>query len=150
MKVVITQLKAPWPAGAKVGDVVEMRGFGKLPGWAAGKCRPAGDADASHVLDRPILRVSEPQKPALALLAEANAKLEALAAELAEAQATVMRLQDGKTDEQREIEAQAAAEKAEADRKDELLAEAKALGVKADGRWSVDRLSEEVAKAKKG
>ena len=36
MKVKVTHLKAPWPAGAGVGDVVEFAGA--LPEWAAGKC----------------------------------------------------------------------------------------------------------------
>ncbi|MBS3018545.1 hypothetical protein DJFAAGMI_01277 [Comamonas sp. PE63] len=35
----IKHLKAPWPAGAKVGDVIE---FAVLPGWAAGKCEEGG------------------------------------------------------------------------------------------------------------
>ena len=33
-------LKAPWPAGAKVGDVLELA---SVPAWALGKCEPAGD-----------------------------------------------------------------------------------------------------------
>lgn len=35
MKLQITVLKAPWPKGAKVGDIVEMK---HVPGWALGKC----------------------------------------------------------------------------------------------------------------
>lgn len=35
----IKHLKAPWPAGAKVGDVIE---FAELPAWAAGKCELGG------------------------------------------------------------------------------------------------------------
>ena len=35
----IKHLKAPWPAGAVVGDVIE---FEVLPGWAAGKCELGG------------------------------------------------------------------------------------------------------------
>lgn len=42
MKVTITHLKAPWPVGAKPGDVVELAGSA-IPGWAAGKCTPAPD-----------------------------------------------------------------------------------------------------------
>lgn len=42
MKVTITHLKAPWPAGAKPGDVVELQGSA-IPGWALGKCKPAAD-----------------------------------------------------------------------------------------------------------
>lgn len=35
MRLKITHLKAPWPQGAAVGDVVEMPA---VPEWAAGKC----------------------------------------------------------------------------------------------------------------
>lgn len=37
MKVRIEVLKAPWPAGAKVGDVVEIAGD-RIPTSLAGKC----------------------------------------------------------------------------------------------------------------
>lgn len=40
MKVKITHLKAPWPAGAKVDDIVEVP---SVPTWAVGKCEPAPD-----------------------------------------------------------------------------------------------------------
>ena len=42
MLVVITHLKAPWPSGAKVGDVLDLP---SVPAWAVGKCEPA-PADA--------------------------------------------------------------------------------------------------------
>lgn len=45
MKVQITHLKAPWPAGAGVGDVVELQAA-EVPAWALGKCIPAA-ADAT-------------------------------------------------------------------------------------------------------
>lgn len=35
----IKHLKAPWPAGAKVGDVIE---FDQLPAWALGKAELGG------------------------------------------------------------------------------------------------------------
>ena len=38
MLVVITHLKAPWPSGAKVGDVLDLPA---VPAWAVGKCEPA-------------------------------------------------------------------------------------------------------------
>lgn len=41
MKATITALKAPWPAGAAIGDVVELPE--PLPAWALGKCVPAAD-----------------------------------------------------------------------------------------------------------
>lgn len=47
----ITFLKAPWPAGAKVGDVLELA---SVPAWALGKCEPAGDdAVATIVVTKP-------------------------------------------------------------------------------------------------
>lgn len=52
MKVTITHLKAPWPAGARIGDVVDVGA--SLPGCFAGKCKPvADDAEASHEYDPP-------------------------------------------------------------------------------------------------
>lgn len=43
MKARITHLKAPWPLGARVGDVVE---FAQVPAWAAGKVQEVGDDEA--------------------------------------------------------------------------------------------------------
>ena len=40
MKLTITHLKAPWPSGAVVGDVLDLP---SVPVWAVGKCQPAGD-----------------------------------------------------------------------------------------------------------
>jgi hypothetical protein len=40
MKVQITHMKAPWPQGAVVGDVVEVP---EVPAWALGKCIEVGD-----------------------------------------------------------------------------------------------------------
>lgn len=42
MKVQITHLKAPWPTGAGVGDVIELQ-TPEMPAWALGKCIPAAD-----------------------------------------------------------------------------------------------------------
>ncbi|WP_343639021.1 hypothetical protein [Roseateles sp.] len=42
MKVRITHMKAPWPSGASVGQVVAFEG-GEIAGWARGKCVPVGD-----------------------------------------------------------------------------------------------------------
>ena len=41
MKLTITHLKAPWPQGAMVGDVIDLP---SVPSWALGKCTaaPAG------------------------------------------------------------------------------------------------------------
>jgi len=40
VRVQITHLKAPWPLGAVVGDVLELE---TVPAWAVGKCKPAPD-----------------------------------------------------------------------------------------------------------
>lgn len=42
MRYEVTHLKAPWPAGVKVGDVVELD---PVPAWALGKCKPAADVE---------------------------------------------------------------------------------------------------------
>ena len=48
MKVTITTLKAPWPKGAKVGDVVVFEGD-TAPAWAVGKFAVASDdVEADH------------------------------------------------------------------------------------------------------
>lgn len=46
MKLTITHLKAPWPTGAVVGDVIELA---SVPTWAVGKCAPADDSAAVTV-----------------------------------------------------------------------------------------------------
>ena len=38
MLLTITHMKAPWPEGAKVGDVIDLP---SVPVWALGKCRPS-------------------------------------------------------------------------------------------------------------
>lgn len=40
MRLQITHLKAPWPPGAAVGDVLDLPG---IPLWAVGKCVQVGD-----------------------------------------------------------------------------------------------------------
>lgn len=40
MKLKITHMKAPWPPGAGIGDVLELP---SIPGWALGKCEQVGD-----------------------------------------------------------------------------------------------------------
>lgn len=76
MKVRITHLKAPWPAGAVPGDVVDLVGRDEVPAWAVGKCSPAGDdIEATHVVE-----ASKPAAPAAAALAAPLADVEAQAA----------------------------------------------------------------------
>lgn len=52
MRVRITHLKAPWPAGSGVGDVVDIPGA-EVPPWAAGKCAPAVGEPAAEFLTNP-------------------------------------------------------------------------------------------------
>lgn len=40
MRLKITHLKAPWPQGAVVGDVLDLP---SIPAWAAGKCVQVGE-----------------------------------------------------------------------------------------------------------
>lgn len=58
MKVVVTHLKAAWPEGTKVGDIVDIGD--SVPPWAAGKCRPAPAAAGEAAAD------AETAKPAKA------------------------------------------------------------------------------------
>lgn len=57
MKIQVTHLKAPWPDGTKVGDVIEIDGD-TLPAWAVGKCEAAGDTPVT-LAQAP----AEPEKP---------------------------------------------------------------------------------------
>lgn len=133
MKVVITNLKAPWPAGAAMGSVVEVGEH--LPGCLVGKCKPAEDgAEAAHRYE-PVLPTSvlaetavaasvsqaDPDELAIAqnLLAEARAEVEELQSMLAKAQeqlqATAAERDAAKADiakAQEQLQAAAAAAKA--------------------------------------
>lgn len=62
MKVAITHLKAPWPAGAVVGSVVLLEAPG-VPAWAAGKCTPlaADDEREAEFLWQPPARPAAPE-----------------------------------------------------------------------------------------
>lgn len=92
MKLTITHLKAPWPAGAVVGDVIELS---SVPTWAAGKCAPADDSATVTVGVVQAAPAVAKQEPSI----------------------------------------------------DDLREQAKALGIKVDGRWSADRLASEIQKA---
>jgi hypothetical protein len=94
MKVIITILKAPWPAGARLGDVVEVGDT--LPGCLVGKCRPADPAmEAAHVyhqvLPAPVLAETKlgAEIGAAPQLAEAQEALASARAELDAERATV-------------------------------------------------------------
>ena len=53
MRVEVTHLKAAWPEGTRVGDVVDLDGD-KLPAWAVGKCKPADPAPAKPAETAPV------------------------------------------------------------------------------------------------
>lgn len=86
-KVKITHLKAPWPRGAMVGDIVQFAGT--MPAWANGKCAPAPDgAEADHVYEPPappedaVARVRQEAEVAFDLLRnDHRAEVERLAQE---------------------------------------------------------------------
>lgn len=92
MKLTITHLKAPWPTGAVVGDVIELA---SVPAWAVGKCAPADDSAAVTVGAVQAAPAVATQEPSI----------------------------------------------------DDLREQARALGIKVDGRWSRERLADEIAKA---
>lgn len=96
MKLTITHLKAPWPAGAVVGSVIELA---SVPAWAVGKCVPAAD-DAAVTVGGTL--INEGTMP-VAVASEPSI--------------------------------------------DGLRAQAAALGMKVDGRWSRERLLAEIEKA---
>ena len=63
IKVAVTQLKAPWPAGAVVGSIVGLA-VPLLPSWAAGKCTPLAEDDereAEFSWTPPEIDHSDPQ-----------------------------------------------------------------------------------------
>lgn len=103
MKVTITHLKAPWPAGAAVGSVVELPGD-TMPGCFVGKCTPAeADAEATHAWEpqAPAAVAHQPEAPASAeeletaktLLVEAEAEADELRGRLEKALADLQQAQ---------------------------------------------------------
>ncbi|CAN7597043.1 hypothetical protein LJR039_004360 [Pseudorhodoferax sp. LjRoot39] len=115
----IKVLKAPWPAGAKVGDVVDMP---YLPTWAQGKCSVAQDgAEATIEFVEPVAAdgVNRPltgdgSGQALPSIESISAELERARGEVAAAhdQARVLREQfdasfDAAENDRRKAEAEA-------------------------------------------
>ena len=92
MKVTVTHMKAPWPAGAVVGSVVEVPGDA-VPAWAVGKCTPAGDdVEAAFVWTPPPPLPEQPEVDPAALadrLKLVEAQRDAALAKVAELQAAV-------------------------------------------------------------
>lgn len=64
IKVAVTHLKAPWPAGVIIGSVVALA-TAAVPGWAAGKCTPLAPEDereAEFAWEPPQIDRSDPQE----------------------------------------------------------------------------------------
>lgn len=87
MRVQITHLKAPWPQGAVVGDVLELA---SVPGWALGKCEPAPDG-AEVTIEMPAVVAAEESAQPLtdsgavnSQIADLQAQVQAQARELEE------------------------------------------------------------------
>lgn len=176
MKVIIQTLKAPWPTGAKVGDVVAFEGD-TAPAWAVGKYTPASEnATADHHYEPKLIArngsgqalpsagADEAQARASLAAAEDQARqereaairhaFEELKAQRDQAvqqheavQAALAAALEREVSLQQQLDAALAAPAAKT--RDDLIAEAEKLGVKADGRWSDERLAEEIAKATK-
>lgn len=134
MKLKITHLKAPWPQGAVIGDVLELD---QVPGWALGKCeRVADDAEVTVSLAPvefvanvpPTVVVSGPFSRES--LAEVASALEG---------GDVIEATDSSND---------AVEFVKATSRDEMEAEAKALGVSFNVRTSDETLAARIAEAK--
>ena len=126
----IEALKAPWPQGAAVGDVVDLDAQ-SIPDWALGKC---------HVTDEAVT------------LWHGEAVGDGAGVALPEITANVVPAglvmsESVEADPVAEAEAQATEERAAIDTKAALVEKAKALGLDIDGRWSEKRLAQEVAKA---
>ncbi|MBP9148700.1 MAG: hypothetical protein KBG00_07945 [Rhodoferax sp.] len=63
MRLQITHLKAPWPLGAVVGDVLDLP---SIPAWAVGKCAQVGDDVELTIVDnRDYIAPIEKQDEAL-------------------------------------------------------------------------------------
>lgn len=123
----IKVLKAPWPQGAKVGDVVDMP---YLPVWAQGKCVTAADgAEESIEFEEPVPAdgVGRPLLPgqgdADAQILVVNAELADLRAKLAAADDEVVRLLDL-------LQAASGAQEGAAQERDTAVAEATDLRAK--------------------
>jgi len=174
MKVTIQTLKAPWPEGAKVGDVVAFEGE-TAPAWAVGKFGPAsGNADADFHYEPKVVTGNgsglalAPFDGALTRFSSATAyeherqeheavirrELDDMQAERDQAlqqrdaiQADLAAALDREVSLQHQLDTALAAPAAKT--REGLNAEAEKLGVKVDGRWSDERLAEEIAKATK-
>ncbi len=156
MKVRVTNLKGPWPTGAKVGDVVAFDGEA-VPAWAVGKCAPAPeDANETFHYEPKVATGGASDRAHQAREAAIQDAFDDLRAErdqalqqLESAQAALAAALDREAGLQHQLEVALAAAGPVAKTRTDLNAEAEKLGIKVDGRWSDERLAEEIAKAGK-
>ena len=165
MKVTIQTLKAPWPTGAKVGDVVAFEGDA-APAWAVGKFTPASEnAEADFYYEPKVItgdgsgQVLQPVDAGEAqardeAIRQAFLELEAVRDQALQQrdaiQADLAAALDREVSLQQQLDTALAALAAPATKtREDLNAEAEKLGIKVDGRWSDERLVEEIAKATK-
>lgn len=158
MKVRVTNLKGPWPTGAKVGDVVAFDGEA-MPAWAVGKCAPApDDANEAFRYEPKVAmgggsdRAHQEREAAIQdafndLRAERDQALQQLESVQAALSAALDR--EAGLQHQLDVALVAAVAAPVAKTRADLSAEAEKLGIKVDGRWSDERLAEEIAKAGK-
>jgi len=157
MKVRVTNLKGPWPTGAKVGDVVAFDGEA-MPAWAAGKCALAPDDANEAFRYEPKVAMGggsdQAHQAREAAIQDAfndlRAERDQALQQLESVQAALAAALDREVSLQHQLEAAlAAAAGTIAKPRADLNAEAEKLGIKVDGRWSDERLAEEIAKAGK-
>lgn len=176
MKVTIQTLKAPWPTGAKVGDVVAFEGD-TAPAWAVGKFTPAPDNAKADFHYEPRVAVGDgsglaltPFEGELTRFSSATAceqerqereaiirqQLDDMQAERDQAvqqrdaaQADLAAALDREAALQQQLTAAQAQAGPAGKTREDLNADAEKLGIKVDGRWSDERLTDEIAKAAK-
>lgn len=169
MKVRITERKAPWPAGAKVGDVVSFESD-TAPAWAVGKFTPSPDNAEVDFHYEPKLTIEDGTAQFRAAIqaqtgaAEEQARqereaairhaFEELRAERDQAvqqheavQSALAAALDREVSLQQRLDAALAAPMPKT--RESLNTEAEKLAIKVDGRWSDERVAEEIAKAVK-
>lgn len=157
MKVRVTNLKGPWPTDAKVGDVIAFDGEA-VPAWAAGKCAPVpDDANEAFHYEAKVAtsggsdRAHHEREAAIqGAFDDLRAERDQALQQLESAQAALSAALDREAGLQHQLDAAlAAAAGTVAKTRADLSTEAEKLGIKVDGRWSDERLAEEIAKAGK-
>ncbi|WPB58635.1 hypothetical protein [Xylophilus sp. GOD-11R] len=159
MRYLVTHLKAPWPQGTAVGDVVD---FDEVPAWAIGKCTAAGEgsvASAARATAGPDLQIElDDARRALAVtqddLKRQSEFLEGLQSQLREAGEELRAANDAKAKAEKEaaelralLDAASQPSNAPVDRA-ALETEAKALGVDFSPNIGDKKLAERIAEAK--